>query len=145
MVEFMLGLVSVMVLILGINQIASIVYYDFITIYSAREEVADALINQSAGTATGSSVYDFSSLEEEFKTALNNNGDLQSKLDEYPTDRSNQFEFLWTGDDPLEDLTGSQKASTIPVTSSLFQKVIGRGSITIDNGVYMPPWEDLLK
>ena len=132
MVEFLLGLVSIIILLLGINQIASIVYYDFITIYSAREEVADKLINGSAGTSGGSSVYDFGSLDEEFNQAINPDGQLEDQLALYPGNRENQFDFLWQNNNPLQDLTGSEKGSTIPVTSRLFQRMIGRSSVSIN-------------
>ncbi|WP_372797887.1 hypothetical protein [Pontiella sp.] len=143
LIEFMLGLVGIMVLVLGINLIAGIVDNDFTTILSAREAVADSLINQSSGSAGGSSTYDFDSLEDQFIEALNPSSELKSWLEAYPGDRENQFEFLWEGDNPLQDLVGSEISSSTPVTSPLFQKVIGRTAVTINNAAYMPPWEDL--
>jgi hypothetical protein len=145
LIEFLLGLVAIMILVLGINLIAGTVYNDFITIYSAREEVADSLVSESAGTSGGSSTYDFSTLKQEFTDALNPSGTLESKLDEYPGDRENQFDFLWEGDDPLEDLVGSQITSTTPITSPFFQKILGRNSVVIQNAIYMPPWHDLME
>lgn len=144
MIEFLLGLVAIMILVLGINQIATIVYYDFTTIYSAREEVADNLMDQVAGSSGGSSEYEFDSLQEQFSTALNPNDDLHSQLDYYPGERNNQFDFLWGTSNPLQDLVGAEKGSSSPVTSSLMQTILGKNSITINNAVYMPPWEDLL-
>ncbi|MDF7801610.1 hypothetical protein P4C99_19185 [Pontiellaceae bacterium B1224] len=145
MIEFLLGLVAILILLLGINQIATIVYYDFTTIYSAREQVADSLMDQVAGSAGSSSDYDFSSLSTLFTTALNPSDDLHSQLDAYPGDRDNQFSFLWGDSDPLQDMVGAEKGSSSPVTSSLMQEILGRSSITINNAVYMPPWEDLLE
>lgn len=145
MIEFLLGLVAILILLLGINQIATIVYYDFTTIYSAREEVADNLMDQVAGSAGASPDYDFGSLNEQFSTALNPNDDLHSQLDAYPGDRGSQFSFLWGGSNPLQDLVGAEKGSSSPVTSTLMQRILGRSAININNAVYMPPWEDLLE
>lgn len=145
MIEFLLGLVAIMILLLGINQIATIVYYDFTTIYSAREEVADNLMDQVAGSAGASSDYDFGSLSEQFSTALNPSDDLSSQLDAYPGERDNQFSFVWGESDPLQDMVGAEKGSSSPVTSTLMQKVLGRTAININNAVYMPPWENLLE
>jgi len=144
MIEFLIGLVAIIILMLGINQIASIVYNDFTTIYSAREEVADGLMSYAAGTSSGSDLYEFGSLGEDFSLAINPQNALSDQLDSYPAERENQFAFVWDNSNPLQDLTGSEKGSTIPVSSSFFQRMIGRSSITINNAVYMPPWEDLL-
>lgn len=144
MIEFMLGLVAIMVLLLGIDLIANVVHYDFLTIYSAREEVADDLLDKSAGTSGGSSTYDFDSLKNQFKDALNPTGDLKDQLALFPGDRENQLDFLWEGSNPLQDLVGAEKGSSTPVSSPLMRKVVGRSSISIHNAVYMPPWEDLL-
>ena len=145
MVEFLLGLVGIVILLLGLNQVAMIVYNDFNTITSAREEVADRLMNQSAGTTSvGSDVYNMSSVEEYMRPALNPDDLLVQELDRYPSERENQFNFLWENHNPLQEMTSSEKSSTIAVTSPLFQRVIGRSKVQINNAVYMPPWEDLL-
>lgn len=144
MIEFLLGLVAIMMLLLGVNLIATIVYYDFTTIYSAREDVADRLIARSAATSGGSSAYDFGTLDEQFQVALDSDA-LKGQLDEYPADRENQFDFVWGESNPLQDMVGSERGSSSPITSPLMQKVLGRSSITINNAVYMPPWEDLLE
>ena len=146
LLEFMIGLFAVMILVMGINQIASIVFYDFTTIVSAREEVADFLINESAGTeAPGSDVFDFESVRSYLEASMNPDDLLSSELSSYPSDRENQFSFLWEGNNPLQEMSSSDKSSTIPVTSPLFQQVIGRSTIQINNSVYMPPWEDYLE
>lgn len=144
MIEMLLGLVGIMVLILGIDLIANIVYYDFTTIYSAREEVADNLMAYSAGTSGGSSTYNFDAVDDDFEQALNPGGDLEGELSAYPGGRENAFEFLWTGENPLSELAGSEKASSTPITSTWMQRVTGRSSVSIQNAIYMPPWEDLL-
>jgi len=144
MIEFLLGLVAIVILMLGINQIAAIVHFDFTTIYSAREEVAEKLMDQVAGSAGSSSEYDFGSLQERFSTALNSD-EMNSQLNAYPGNRNNQFSFAWENSNPLQDMIGAQKGSSSPVTSSLMQDILGRNSITINNAVYMPPWEDLLE
>lgn len=144
MVEMLLGLVAIMVLLLGIDLIANIVYYDFTTIYSAREEVADSLIAESAGTSGGSSSYDFDAVRGDFMDAVNPSGGLLSQLKLFPGDRENQFDFMWDGSNPLEDLVGAEKGSSTPVTSPLMRKIVGRSSLSINNAVYMPPWEDLM-
>ena len=145
MLEFMLGLVAIMILLMGLNQIASIVYYDFTTIVSAREEVADDLVSRSPGTeAIGSDLYNFDTVRPYFQTGLNPNNELASELSSYPSDRENQFDFLWNNDNPLQEMTSAEKSSSIPVTAPLFQRVIGRGTVQIGNAVYMPPWESYL-
>lgn len=145
MIEFMLGLLAIMLLVLAIDLIANIVYFDFTTIYSAREEVADNLMAFSAGTSGGSSSYDFETIEELFKESMNPNGDLKNQLEAYPGDRVNQFDFLWEGNNPLQDMVGAEKGSTTPITSPLIQKVLGRSSVSINNAIYMPPWNDLMQ
>lgn len=144
LIELLLGLVGIMVLMMGIELIASIVYNDFITIYSAREEVAEWLVDASAGTSGGSSTYDWDSVEELFTDALNPSGELYDWMDTYPGDRDNQFDFVSDGESPLEDLVGSERSSSTYITSELLQKVLGRSSVSVDNAVYMPPWKDLL-
>lgn len=143
MVEFLIGLVGVMLLLLGLNQIAAIVYQDFITIYSAREEVADHLMTLNPGNGQDS-VYDMASLEEEFETAINPGSALSSQLGLYPSDRSNQFDFLWEERNPLQELSSSEKGSSIAISAPILQRITGRGALQINNAVYMPPWEDLM-
>jgi len=145
MLEFMMGLVAIMILVMGLNQIASIVYYDFTTIVSAREAVADDLISHAAGTeAVGGDIYNFETVRSFFQTGINPEEELSSELASYPSGRENAFDFLWNNNNPLQEMTSSEKSSTIPVTAPLFQKVIGRSSIQIGNSVYMPPWESYL-
>lgn len=142
--ELLLGLVGIMVLMMALELIASVVYTDFITIYSAREEVGEWLVEESSGTSSGSSTYDWDSVEELFSDALNPSGETYEWLDSYPGDRDNQFDFLSDGESPLEDLVGTEQSSSTDITSELMQKILGRTEVTVDNAVYMPPWEDLL-
>jgi hypothetical protein len=145
MVEFMLGLVTIMILLMGLNQIAAIVFYDFTTVISAREEVADHLISKAAGTdAVGSDIYNFNSIESFFQSSINPDDELSSEMSSDPSGRGNQFSFLWEGNNPLQEMTSSDKSATIAVTAPLFQRVIGRSTVQINNAVYMPPWESYL-
>ena len=145
MIEFMLGLVAIMILLMGLNQVASIVFNDFETIISAREQVADDLMDGAAGTdSVGSDIYDIDAIEGELQESMNPDGDLEDELENYPSGRENQFSFLWEGDNPLQEMTSSEKSSSIDVTAPLLRKILGRSTVQINNAVYMPPWEDLL-
>lgn len=143
MIEFLLGLVGLTILLMGVNLIANIVYNDFTTIYAAREEVADRLIARSAATSGASGEYDFGTLDEQFEVALDSAA-LEGQLELFPSERDNQFDFLWGERNPMQDMVGSEKGSVSPVTSPFLQKILGRTSVSINNSVYMPPWEDLL-
>jgi hypothetical protein len=101
-------------------------------------------VAKSAGTSGGASTYEFSSLKQDFTDALNPNGTLKSQLDAYPGGRENQLDFVWDGENPLEELVGATISSSTPVTSTMMQKIVGGSSVSINNAVYMPPWEDLL-
>ncbi|MCF7849211.1 MAG: hypothetical protein K9M45_10190 [Kiritimatiellales bacterium] len=147
MIEFMIGLIGIMILLLALNQVASIVYNDFKTIYSAREEVADKLVDMQPGSASydESQSYDPSPSIDELAINISGEGSYENFLGSYPSDRPDGFGFLWSGEDPLRNMTGSQKSSAIAVTAPLFKKLLGRDSIKINNAAWMPPWDDLMQ
>lgn len=146
MIEFMLGLVAVMLLLMGLNQVASIVFYDFTTIISAREEVADHLMDKNPGSSSvGSDIYNITAIKDELQAAINRDDELVSWTEAHPSDRENQFDFLWESYNPLQEMTSSEKSSSIAVTAPLFQRLLGRNTVQINNAVYMPPWEDLFE
>ncbi|QBG48018.1 hypothetical protein EGM51_11645 [Verrucomicrobia bacterium S94] len=109
MIEMLLGLVGIMVLILGIDLIANIVYYDFITIYSAREEVADRLMAYSAGTSGGASTYNFDAVDDDFEQALNPGGDLEGELAAYPGGGKMRLNFYGPGKTRSVNLWGRRR------------------------------------
>ena len=145
MVEFLVGLVGILVLVLGLNQIANIVAYDFDNIFGVRENIADDLLASSTTFAPAS--YDPSSSYLELDPNINENegGRTYEWFQEnYPrNERTDQFEYLRNGGDPLGVMMGAQGGHTIEIESRLMQKVLGRSSILLTHEVWMPPWDDL--
>jgi len=144
MVEFMIGLVGILVLVLGLNQIATIVSNDFESILNARMDVAEDLLASSYSTPDGS--YD----PEASYTELNQNinvgadGAYATFQENYPQqDRNDGFEYLRGGQDPLDTMVGSEKGHSVEIESRLMQKVLGRSAISLSHEVWMPPWDDL--
>lgn len=147
MVEFLLGLTGIIVILMALNLAASIVYNDFNTIYSAREEVADNLV---AGVVSSSAYnenqsYDPSTSIEALREAIIEDSEYDTFIEDYSTGTPDGFAFLSEGSDPLSNMTGVQKSSSIDVTAPLFQRILGRASVNINNAVWMPPWEDLMQ
>lgn len=145
MVEFLVGLVGILFLMLGLHQIAVIVHEDFDSLIGSRQEVAEALVQGSRGTASYSA-----------NNTYNPAGDFYGQLrgnilydDEYGdmlaqyqhAERKNGFEPL--EGDPLSDMVGVEGGRTIHVESGLMRRLVGAG-IRIDNQVWMPPWTDLM-
>ena len=147
MVEFLLGLTGIMVILMALNLAASIVYNDFITIYSAREEVADNLVaGVVSSSAYGTSQsYDATTTVDALRQAIVDDSGYENFIEDYSTGTRDGFAFLSDGADPLATMTGSQKSSSIDVTAPLFQRILGRSHVNINNAVWMPPWDDLMQ
>ncbi len=144
MVEFMIGLVGILVLVLGLNQIATIVSHDFESILNARMDVAEDLLASSYSTPDGS--YDPESSYAELNQNINENADgAYARFQEnYPQkDRSDGFEYLRSGEEPLTIMMGSEKGHSVEIESRLMQKVLGRSVISLRHEIWMPPWDDL--
>ena len=144
MVEFMIGLVGILVLVLGLNQIATIVSYDFESILNARMDVAEDLLASSYSTPDGS--YDPVASYAELNQNINVGADgAYARFQEnYPQDdRNDGFEYLRSGEEPLGIMMGSEKGHSVEIESRLMQKVLGRSAISLSHEVWMPPWDDL--
>jgi hypothetical protein len=144
MVEFLIGLVGIIVLVLGLNQIAMIVSSDFESMLNARMDVAEDLINQSTTTADNSYDPSVSYAELNLSVNVNADGGYVRFQETYPQDQRNDgFEFLRNGNDPLNTMMGSEKGHAIAIESRLMRKVLGRSSIMLHHQIWMPPWDDL--
>lgn len=144
MVEFLVGLVGVLVLILGLSQIGTIVAYDFESILNARMDVAEDLIASSYSSPPD--VYDPATSYAELNQNINANADgaYEGFQDDYPQSaRTDGFGYLRNGQEPLDTMVGAEKGRSIEIESRLMQKVLGRSSILLKHEVWMPPWDDL--
>jgi len=145
MVELLVGLVGILVLILGLNQIANIVAHDFDNMFDAREEVADDMLSSS--TTSAPAPYDPSSSYLELDLNINANATGRNYAwfqENYPRQtRTDQFEYLRNGGDPLHVMMGAQGQHSVEVESGLMRKIFGRSSILLSHEVWMPPWDDL--
>lgn len=145
MVELLVGLVGIIVLVLGLNQIAVIVSYDFESIFGARENVAADFLSMS--TSSAPAPYDPSTSYEVLNESFNKNASGRSYIslqESYPrSTRTDQFEYLQNGADPLNVMLGAQGGHSIEIESRLMQKILGRSAILLNHEVWMPPWDDL--
>jgi len=145
MVEFMVGLVGILFLMVGLFQITRITVEDFETILDAREEVADLLVNSSAAGDYGGSQRYLPSTD--FYPQLFGNirhDTICEYMAEYNSpEEIDGFSFFHSSDDPLANMAGVQKTSRINV-ESLMTRLLGKNTITIQNAVWMPVWDDLM-
>lgn len=143
MIEFLLGLVGIMVIVLGMELISSVVVRDFSVMCYARGEVALALVNGFDGSAGSpdSQSYGVSSLFLD-DIQYDRMKDLQST---YPPrfEDVNGFDVLAEGD-PLSDMVGVVVPVSVPVESEFLRNALGRDSVRKINAVWMPPWDDLM-
>lgn len=144
MLEFLIGLVGIMVLILALNQVAALVSHDFESILNARMDVAEDLLSSSYSPPPGAYDPRASYAELNQNINVNSDGNYVRFLSEYPQGaREDGFGYLHSGTDPLDKMVGAEQESSVQVESSLMQKVFGRGSINLMHEVWMPPWDDL--
>ncbi len=145
MVELLVGLVGILVLVLGLNQIATLVSADFENIFGARENVADDMLASS--TTSAPAPYDPSASYLELDPNINENGGGRTYewfQENYPRNtRADQFEYLRNGGDPLNVMMGAQGGHSVEIESRLMRKVFGRSAILLSHEVWMPPWDDL--
>ena len=145
MIEFLVGLVGILVLVLALSQITTIVDSDMTSMLNARMDVAEDLINSSISRPPP--VYDpaasYDVLDQNIN--VNANGAYAEFQQNYSQSaRADGFEYLRNGTDPLDAMMGSQKGHTVEVESELMRSVFGRSSISLRHEVWMPPWDDLL-
>lgn len=144
MVEFLVGLVGVVFLVLGLHQIMQIVVFDLDSLIGSRDEVAEALTTGSGGTsydASGAYSPDagFYNL---LRGSLAYDNEYAYYFDNYKeTPSVDGFETL--DGNPLEGVVGAEGGHTIPVESPLMRQLLGSG-IRIENSVWMPVWDDLM-
>lgn len=144
MVEFLVGLLGILVLVLALSQIATIVNHDMDSILNARMDVAEDLLNSSSSRPNPT--YDPAASYAELNQNINVNADgaYAGFRADYPqTARDDGFQYLRSGTDPLDTMMGSQKGHSVQVESKLMQDVFGRSSISLRHEVWMPPWDDL--
>lgn len=147
MVEFLLGLIGILILILSLDLIARFVREDFDAMIGARTELANNLVGGSRGnTAYGTSQsYGSSSL---FYNQLVNNiefPEIDAAQQEFPPRYTdvNGFEVVAEGD-PMSEIVGVVVPASVSVESSMFSQALGRDRVRKVNAVWMPPWDDLM-
>ncbi len=145
MVEFLVGLVGVLLLVVGMYQIVVIVDRDFDSLIGSREEVAEQLTG-TGGSSGGASYGDASSYEVpgdfygEFLGTIQYHDEYQDLLD-LQADPIDGYEPV--ASDPMRDMIGSEGGSSIPVESGMLRRFLG-SEIVIRNEVWMPSWDDLM-
>jgi hypothetical protein len=144
MIEFMVGLVGILVLVLALSHVATLVNDDFESILNARMDVAEDLLASSYSTPEQS--YDPRGSYDELNrnVNINSSGDYERFQADYPQRvRDDGFEYLRNGQDPLSVMSGSSKSSSVQIDSALMQDVFGRSSLRLSHEAWMPPWDDL--
>ncbi|MBN2685486.1 MAG: hypothetical protein JXR40_09430 [Pontiellaceae bacterium] len=149
MVEFLLGLIGILVIVLSLELMSSFVVEDFDAMYDARTEVARSLVYNSGGAVDGStansqsyasSVLFYHMLLDDIK--YDRTKSLQGT---YPPrdEEVNGFDIVAVGD-PLSDFVGVVVPASVPVQTDFLRKALGRNSVRKVNAVWVPPWDDLM-
>lgn len=144
MIELLVGLVGILVLVLALSHVATLVNDDFESILNARMDVAEDMLASSYSRPEQSYDPRASYAELNRNININSSGDYEGFQSSYPQSaRDDGFEYLRSGQDPLNVMSGSKKSSSVQVESALMQEVFGRSSIRLEHEVWMPPWDDL--
>ncbi len=149
MVEFLLGLVGILLIILALDLVARIVYADLDSMLDARSDVATDLVSGLAGTAVYADDQSYSpgtAFSADLLAALRYQ-ELERTLEDYPPapGHANGFDVVAAGD-PLSQIIGEHPpAQNLPVGSTLFSRILGKDHVQIDNAVWMPPMDDLME
>jgi len=143
MVEFMVGLIGILVLILALSYIGRFVAIDCKNFLEVRSTVAENMLNSRSSSARSS--YDPAGSYLYLSQSINKENGYSGLRSLYPQQvRTDRFRFLSDGDDPLHVMIGSGKGKKVPITSPLMQKVLGRSEIFPYQEFWMPMWDDLL-
>ena len=145
MVEFLLGLVGIMFIVLALELIGSFVVEDFEAMSDARTEAAQAVVNGST-SSTGASR---SSFYDDLLYGVVGSGikytSVAGLMEAYPsryTD-ANGYEEVAEGN-PISDLCGGMETIAVPVEAAAYQKVLGKAFVCKTNVMWIPPRVDLL-
>ncbi|NLX24661.1 MAG: hypothetical protein GXY61_01695 [Lentisphaerae bacterium] len=145
MVEFLLGLIGILVIVLSLELIASFVVEDFDVMQDVRAEVARSLVDgvDSSGDVPllyRSETFFYSGLLNDIK--YDRTKELQ---DTYPPryEDVNGFDIVAMGN-PISDLVGIVASASVPVQTEFLRKALGRDRIRKVNAVWVPPWDDLM-
>jgi len=142
-VEFMVGLIGILILILGLSYIARFVSIDCKNFLEVRARVAEDML-YSRSTTT-SSLYDPSVSLLYLSQNINKQNGYSNLRSRYPQQsRTDRFRFLSDGEDPLRTMIGTGKGKKVPITSPLMQKVLGKKELFPYQEFWMPMWDDLL-
>ena len=144
MVEFLLGIVGIVFILLGLELISNMVTDDFDSMINVREKVAEAMVNGTTESTSGLSQSDSSSAE--FYTEMLRGIKYSSfegieATSRYPN--INGFDAVAAGN-PLSEMAGQVETVAVPVESTMLQTLLGMNYIRKDNSVWMPPWDDLM-
>jgi hypothetical protein len=147
MVEFLLGLVGILVIVLSLELMSSIVVEDFDAMYDARTEVARSLVNGSSGSADSSASQSYGASALFYNMLLEDiqYDRIKDTQSTYPPryEEVNGFDVLAVGD-PLSDMVGVVVPASVPVQSQFLRNALGRSRVRKSNAVWMPPWDDLM-
>ncbi|MBN2703463.1 MAG: hypothetical protein JXR23_04555 [Pontiellaceae bacterium] len=149
MVEFLLGLIGILVIVLSLELMSSFVVEDFDSMYDVRTEAARSLVYNSGGTVDGSTAnsQSYASSVLFYHTLLDDiqYDRMKSLQSTYPPrhEEVNGFDIVAVGD-PLSDLVGVASPASVPVQTSFMRKALGRDRIRKVNSVWVPPWDDLM-
>ena len=142
MIEFMVGLIGIIVLVLGLSYIGRFVAIDCKNFLEVRSTVAENMLTSRGSSPNGSYNPDGSYLY--LSQNINPNNRYSSLRSRYPQQtRMDRFDFLSGGNDPLRMMIGSGKGEEVPITSPLMQRMLGRTKILPYQEFWMPMWDDL--
>ena len=142
LIEFMVGLIGIIVLVLGLSYIGRFVAIDCKNFLEVRMDVADDMLASRGSTPNG--VYNPAGSYFYLSHNINKNNRYSSLRSWYPQQaRRDRFEFLSDGGDPLRIMIGSGKGEEVPITSPFMQRMLGRTKISPYQEFWMPMWDDL--
>lgn len=144
MVEFLIGLVGLLVLMLGLFQLVGFVDEDFESLLGSREQVARTLTGRSSGggaSASGAATYQDEGFYDYFQEFIRYE-DYSAYMEPYVLSRVG-FEAA-VDDDPMDTMVGFEDGKSVDVESGLMRRVMGE-RMTVRNEVWMPSWDDLLQ
>ena len=142
LIEFMVGLIGIIVLVLGLSYIGRFVAIDCKNFLEVRTDVADDMLASRGSAPNG--MYDPAGSYLYLSQNINQNNNYSSLRSRYPQQtRADRFGFLSGGNDPLRVMIGSGKGEEVPITSPLMQRMLGRTKISPYQEFWMPMWDDL--
>ena len=144
MVEFLIGLVGLLFIMLGLFQMVIVVDEDFDSLIGAREQVARQLTGTGGASADYSTATQYEAQGGFYNQFLDNiqYTDAYTRALALQDDPRDGFEVAAEGD-IMSTMVGFEDGQAIDVESAMLGRVIG-DRIRTRNMVWMPPWDDLM-